>query len=64
MFPSLREDASGEDFIINIEESVLTSWSEVFKAVYGKGVMSRGFSLHFVNGGLKFHDGEWFICFI
>ena len=64
MFPGWWEVAGGEDFVVNIEEPVLTSWSEVFKAVYGKGVMSRGFSLHFVNGSLKFHDGKWFICFI
>ena len=64
MFPSLREDASGEYFINDLEELVLTSRFEVFKAIYGKGVMSRGFSLHFVNGGFKFHDGEWYICVI
>ena len=64
MFPSLREDANGKDFIIDIKEPVLTSRSEVLEAIYGKGVMSRGFSLHFANGGLKFHEHEWFIWFI
>ena len=64
MFSGLRENAGGEDFVIDIKKLVLTSRSEVFKVVYGKGVMSRGFSLHFVNGSLKFHDGKWFICFI
>ena len=52
MFPRLWEDAGGADFVINIKELVLTSRSEVLKAIYSRGVMSRGFSLHFVNGGL------------
>ena len=36
----------------------------MFEAVYGKGVMTGGFSLHFVDGGFKFRDGEWYIGFL
>ena len=64
MFPCLWEDARGVDFVVDVKELVLTSRTKMFKAIYSEGVMSGGFSLHFINGNLKFHDGKWFICFI
>ena len=64
MFPRLWEGPGGVDFVIDVKELVLTSRTEMFKAVYGEGVMTGGFSLHFINGGFKFYDGEWCICFI
>ena len=64
MFPSWWEVAGGVNFVVNVKESVLSPWTKVFKAIYSEGVMSGGFSLHFINGNLKFHDGKWFICFI
>ena len=64
VFPSRWEVAGGVDYVVNINETVLSPWSEVFKAVYSKSIMSGNFSLHFINGSLKFHDGEWFLCFV
>ena len=64
VFPGRREDARSVNFIKNIKESVLTPRFEVFKAVNGESVVSGGFPLHFVDSGLKFHYGKWFICFV
>ena len=64
MFPQLWEDAGEVDFVINVKELVLTSRTEMFKAIYGEGIMTGGFSLHFVNGGFKFYDSKWYIGFL
>ena len=64
MFPLLRKVTGGIYFIINVKELVLTSRTKMFEAVYGKGVMTGGFSLHLVDGGFKFCDGEWYIGFL
>ena len=64
MFPRLWEGPGGVDFVIDVKELVLTSRTEMFKAVYGEGIMAGVFSLHFVNGGFKFYDGEWYIGFM
>ena len=64
MFPRLWKVAGGVYFIINVKKLVLTSGTKMFKAVYGEGVVTRGFSLHFVNGGFKFYNGEWYIGFL
>ena len=58
-------EVTGEvNFIVNIKEFMLTSRSEVFEAVNGEGVVTRRFSLHLVDGGFKFYDGEWYIGFL
>ena len=64
MFPRLWKVTGGIYFIINVKELVLTSRTKMFEAVYGEGVMTGGFSLHFINGGFKFYNGEWYIGFL
>ena len=50
VFPNRWEVAGGVDLVVKDKESVLSPWSEVFNAVYG--IVSRGFSLNFINGSL------------
>ena len=60
----MGEVTSGVNFIVNIEELVLTFRSEMFEAVYGEGIVTRRLSLHLVDGGFKFYDGEWYLGFL
>ena len=60
----MGEVTGGVNFIVDIKELVLTSRSEVFEAVYGEGIVAGRFSLHLVDGGFKFYDGEWYIGFL
>ena len=64
MFPRLWKVAGGVYFIVNVKELMLTSRTKMFKAVYSKGGMAGGFSLHFVDGGFKFCNGEWYVGFL
>ena len=64
MFPRLWEVACGVYFVINVKELVLTSRTKMLEAVYGKGIVTGGFSLHFVDSGFKFYNGEWYIGFL
>ena len=43
---------------------MFTPGTKVFEAVDGEGIVSRGFSLHFIDGPLKFQNGKGFICFV